>query len=179
VQEDEEFRKVKFDKIPTLKPVFEKNGTITAANASSINDGACAVILMSATRAKSLGIKPLARVISFADAETEPVHFAVAPKDAMQKTVERGKVSMDKVDLFEINEAFSAVTILNNKLLVLDSDKVNVNGGAVSLGHPVGMSGARLVATLIYSLKEQNKNLGLAGICNGGGGATSLLLEVV
>ena len=179
VEEDEEFRKVKFDKISSLKPVFEKNGSITAANASSINDGACALILMSASRAKSLGVKPLARILSFADSETEPMHFGVAPKDAMMTAIERAGINKNRVDLFEINEAFSAVVVANMKLLGLEHSKVNVNGGGVSLGHPLGMSGARIVTTLIYALREQNKTLGVAGICNGGGGATALMLEVL
>lgn len=179
VDEDEEFKKVKFDKISTLKPVFEKNGSITAANASSINDGACALILMTASRAKSLGVKPLARILSFADSETEPVHFGIAPKEAMMTAIERSGLSKNKVDLYEINEAFSAVVVANMKLLGLDHSKVNVNGGGVSLGHPLGMSGARIVSTLIYALMEQNKSIGVAGICNGGGGATALVLEVI
>ena len=179
VVEDEEFRKVKFDKIPSLKPVFEKNGTITAANASSINDGACALILMSGERAKALGVKPLARILSFADSETEPTHFGVAPKDAMMTAIERAGISKSKVDLYEINEAFSAVTVANMKLLALEHSKVNINGGAASLGHPLGMSGARIVATLMYALKEQNKTIGVAGICNGGGGATAMVIEAL
>jgi acetyl-CoA C-acetyltransferase len=179
IEEDEEFRKVKFDKISLLKPVFEKNGTITAANASTINDGACALILMSGARAKTLGIKPLARILSYADNETEPVHFSIAPKDAIMKAIENAKVSKSKVDLYEINEAFSSVVLANMKLLGLDHSIVNVNGGGVSLGHPVGMSGARLIATLIYALKEKNKTLGVAGICNGGGGATAMVIEAI
>ena len=179
VVEDEEFKKVKFEKIPSLKPVFEKTGSITAANASSINDGACALILMSASRAKSLGVKPLARILSFADNELEPMHFGVAPKDAILKTIERSGIDKNKIDLYEINEAFSAVVVANMKLLGLDHSKVNINGGAASLGHPLGMSGARIVSTLIYALQEQNKSIGVAGICNGGGGATALMLEVL
>ena len=179
VNSDEELSKVKFDKITSLKPVFDPNGSITAANASKLNDGACAVILMSATTAKSLGLKPLAKILSFADSETEPVHFAIAPKAAMESAITRAKITKNNVDLFEINEAFSAVTIMNMKLLDLDHQKVNINGGAVSLGHPVGMSGARLVSTLIYALKERNQSIGVAGICNGGGGATSIVIEAL
>lgn len=179
VEEDEEYKKVKFDKIPSLKPVFEKNGTITAANASTINDGAAALILMTAARAREIGAKPIARILSFADNETEPVHFAIAPKDAFVKTIERAGISKSDVDLFEINEAFSSVALANMKLLGLDHEKVNVNGGAASLGHPIGMSGARIVGSLIYALKEKNKRLGLAGICNGGGGATAILIEAI
>lgn len=179
VEEDEEYKKVKFDKIPSLKPVFEKNGTITAANASTINDGAAALILMTAARAREIGAKPIARILSFADNETEPVHFAIAPKDAFVKTIERAGISKSDVDLFEINEAFSSVALANMKLLGLDHEKVNVNGGAASLGHPIGMSGARIVGSLIYALKENNKRLGLAGICNGGGGATAILIEAI
>ena len=178
-EEDEEYKKVKFDKIPSLKPVFEKNGTITAANASSINDGACALILMTADKARNLGIKPLARVLAYADSEIEPVHFSVAPKDAIMLALERAQINKGRVDLFEINEAFSSVPIANMKLLGLDPRIVNVNGGAVSFGHPLGMSGARIVTTLIYALREQNKKLGVAGICNGGGGATAIVIEAI
>lgn len=179
VKEDEEFKKVKFEKIPTLKPAFEKDGTITAANASKISDGACALVLMTADKARNLGIKPLARILGFADSEIEPVHFSVAPKDAIMTALERAQINKGRVDLFEINEAFSSVAIANMKLLGLDPNIVNVNGGAVSLGHPLGMSGARIVTTLIYALREQNKRIGVAGICNGGGGATALVLEVI
>jgi acetyl-CoA C-acetyltransferase len=179
VDQDEEFKKVKVEKIPTLKPAFEKNGTITAANASSINDGACALILMTAERAKTLGINPLAKVLAFADAEGEPVHFSVAPKEAIMTALERASINKGLVDLFEINEAFSSVALANAKLLGLDLEKVNVNGGAVSLGHPIGMSGARIVATLIYALREQNKRIGVAAVCNGGGGATAVVVEAI
>jgi len=179
VGEDEEYKKVKFEKIASLKPAFDKNGTITPANASSINDGACALILMSGQRAKEMGITPLARILSFADSETEPMHFGIAPAEAMKKSMERAGLTKERVDLFEINEAFSAVVIANMKLLDLDHNKVNVNGGAVSLGHPLGMSGARIVSTLIYALKEQNKTIGVTGICNGGGGATSMAIELI
>lgn len=179
VSEDEEYKKVKFDKIPSLKPVFDKAGTITAANSSSINDGACTLILMSELKAKELGVKPIARILGFADAENEPVHFAIAPKEAMSLAMKRAGVRVQDVDLFEINEAFSAVVCANMKLLGLDHSKVNVNGGAVSLGHPVGMSGARIVTTLIYALREKNKRIGAAGICNGGGGATAIVIEAI
>lgn len=179
VSEDEEYKKIKFEKVAGLRPAFEKNGTITAANASSINDGACCLILTTADRARNLGVKPIARVLAFADAEQEPLHFSTAPKEAIMKALERAQVNKGLVDLFEINEAFSLVALANMKLLGLDLEKVNVNGGAVALGHPLGMSGARIVTTLIYALREQNKRLGVAGICNGGGGATALVLEVV
>lgn len=179
VNEDEEYKKVKFDKISSLKPVFDKNGTITAANASSINDGACTLILMSYSKAKELGTKPIARVLSFADWEIEPVHFSIAPKDAMSLALKRAGLGVADVDLFEINEAFSSVVCANMKLLGLDHSKVNVNGGAVSLGHPVGMSGARIVTTLIYALREKNKRIGAAGICNGGGGASAIVIEAI
>ena len=179
VAEDEEYKKVKFDKIAGLKPVFEKNGTITAANASSINDGASALILMTEDRARQLGARPLARILSFADAENEPVHFGIAPKEAMSLAVTRAGLQMSGVDLFEINEAFSAVVLANMKLLGLDHQRVNVNGGGVSLGHPVGMSGNRIVGSLIYALKEKNKRIGVASICNGGGGATAIVIEAI
>ena len=179
VSEDEEFRKVKYEKIRGLKPVFAEGGTITPANASKINDGACAVIMMSASRAKALGCKPLARVLGFADYETEPLHFSIAPYQAILNTLAWVNIEIGKVDLFEINEAFSAVALANMKLLGIKSDIVNVNGGAVALGHPVGMSGARIVSTLIYALRERNKSIGVAAICNGGGGATALALEVI
>lgn len=179
IDDDEEYKKVKFDKIPSLKPVFDKNGSITAANASSINDGAAALVLMTAEKAKQLGCKPLARILAFADSETEPTHFGIAPAEAMKKTIQRAGLTQERVDLFEINEAFSAVVIANMKLLGLDHSKVNVNGGAVSLGHPLGMSGARIVSTLVYALREQGKSIGVAGICNGGGGATSMAIELI
>lgn len=134
---------------------------------------------MSAAKAKSLGVKPLAKILSFADYEIEPLHFAVSPKEAIMNAVERANVSKTKIDLFEINEAFSAVPVVIMKLLGLDHSKVNINGGAVSLGHPLGMSGARILATLIYALKEQNKTLGVAGICNGGGGSTAMVIEAL
>ncbi|CAG9320782.1 unnamed protein product [Blepharisma stoltei] len=177
ISNDEEYTKVKYDKIPTLKPVFSEKGTITAANASSINDGAAAVLLMSKEKADKLGLKPLARILSFADSETEPLHFSIAPAEAMQKCLTRAGLSKERIDLFEINEAFSSVVLANIKLLDIDLAKVNINGGAVALGHPVGMSGARILGTLLYSLQEKGKTLGLAGICNGGGGATSILIE--
>jgi len=176
---DEEYTKVKFDKISSLKPVFEKEGTITAANASSINDGAGALVLMSAEKAKSVGAKPLARIRSFADAETEPMHFGIAPSQSITKALNLGGVTKDQVDLYEVNEAFSAIVLANMKALELDPEKVNVNGGAVALGHPVGASGARILSTLIYALQESNKSLGMTGICNGGGGSTSVLIELL
>jgi len=175
--DDEEPRAVKFDKIPTLKPVFKKDGTVTAANASSLNDGAAAVVLMSADKAAELGIKPLAKIISYADAQQAPEWFTTAPSKAIPLALHRAGLSSDQIDYFEINEAFSVVSIANNKLLNLDPAKVNVNGGAVSLGHPLGASGARIMVTLLHVLKQNNGKYGAAGICNGGGGASAMIIE--
>lgn len=177
VAEDEEVGKVKYDRISKLKPLFMEKGTITAANASSLNDGACALILMTSQKAKSLNLRPLARILSFADSETEPLHFGIAPANSIKKSLNLAGLKKESLDIIEINEAFSAVVLANMKILDLDSQKVNINGGAVSLGHPVGMSGARILTTLIYSLKERQKSIGLAAICNGGGGATSIIIE--
>jgi acetyl-CoA C-acetyltransferase len=177
VQEDEEFKKIKADKVPTLRPVFRKDGTITAANASKINDGAAAIVVMSAEKAKKLGAKPLARIVSFADNELEPVHFSMAPIGAMEKALRRANLEAKDLDLSEVNEAFSSVALVNMKTLGLDHSRVNINGGAVSLGHPVGMSGARITGSLIYALQETGGRFGGAGICNGGGGASAIILE--
>ncbi len=175
--EDEEYKNVNFDKIPQLKPVFTKDGTVTAANASTINDGASAVVLMSAEKAKELGITPLARIRGFADAAQDPMWFTTAPALAIPKAMKMAGVEKKDVGYYEINEAFSAVAIANNIKLELDPEKVNVNGGAVSLGHPLGASGARIVTTLIHVLKQNHASIGVAGICNGGGGASAMVIE--
>ena len=175
--DDEEPNAVKFDKIPSLKPVFKKDGTVTAANASTLNDGAAALILMSSEKAKELGITPLAKIISFADAQQAPEWFTTAPSKAIPLALHRAGLAADKIDYFEINEAFSVVSIANNQLLKLDPAKVNVNGGAVSLGHPLGASGARIIVTLLSVLHQNKGKYGAAGICNGGGGASAMVIE--
>ncbi|AFD06535.1 acetyl-CoA C-acyltransferase [Solitalea canadensis] len=177
ISEDEEPKAVKFDKIPGLRPVFKKEGTVTAANASSINDGAAAVVLMSADKAKELGIKPLARIISFADAQQAPEWFTTAPAKAIPRALAKANIDIKSVDAFEINEAFAVVSVANNRELAIDPSKVNVNGGAVALGHPIGMSGARIVVTLMSVLQQQKGKIGVAGICNGGGGASAIVIE--
>lgn len=177
IDTDEEPAAVKFDKISGLKPVFKKDGTVTAANASTLNDGAAALILMSADRAKALGIKPLAKILAYADAQQAPEWFTTAPSKAIPLALHKAGLSLDEVDYFEINEAFSVVSLANNQLLKLDGDKVNVNGGAVSLGHPLGASGARIVVTLLSVLAQNEGKIGVAGICNGGGGASALVIE--
>jgi acetyl-CoA C-acetyltransferase len=176
-EDDEEPRAVKFDKIPSLKPVFKKDGTVTAANASTLNDGAAAVILMSKEKAEELGIKPLAKVISYADAQQAPEWFTTAPSKAIPLALHRGGLSGGDIDYYEINEAFSVVSIANNQNLKLDPAKVNVNGGAVSMGHPLGASGARIVVTLLNVLQQNGGKYGAAGICNGGGGASAIVIE--
>jgi acetyl-CoA C-acetyltransferase len=175
--DDEEPKAVKFDKIPSLKPVFKKDGTVTAANASTLNDGAAALVLMSREKANELGIKPLARIISYADAQQAPEWFTTAPSKAIPLALHKAGLSSDQIDFFEINEAFSVVAIANNQLLKLDPAKVNVNGGAVSLGHPLGASGARIIVTLINVLQQNQGKFGAAGICNGGGGASAMVIE--
>lgn len=175
--EDEEPKAVKFDKIPSLKPVFKKDGTVTAANASTLNDGAAAVVLMSKEKADELGIKPLARIVSYADAQQAPEWFTTAPSKAIPLALHRAGLTAEQIDYFEINEAFSVVSLANNQLLKLDADKVNVNGGAVSLGHPLGASGARIIVTLLSVLQQNKGKYGAAGICNGGGGASAIVLE--
>lgn len=174
--EDEEFKKVNFDKLSSLRPVFAKeNGTITAGNASTLNDGAAACVLVNSEAVSKLNLKPLARIVAFADAAVKPVDFSIAPAYAIPKVLERaGKTTAD-IDLWEINEAFSSVALANIKHLKLDVEKVNIHGGAVSLGHPIGMSGARLLVHLVHALKKGQ--LGMAGICNGGGGAAAMLVE--
>ena len=177
IEEDEEYKNVNIDKISNLRPVFEKEGTITAANASTLNDGASALILMSLEKAEELNITPLAKIISYADAAQEPEWFTTAPAKAVPIALEKAKIDIKDVDYFELNEAFSVVGLANVKLLKLDSSKVNVNGGAVSLGHPLGSSGSRIVVTLINVLKQNNAKIGVAGICNGGGGASAIVIE--
>lgn len=177
ISDDEEPKAVKFDKIPGLRPVFKKDGTVTAANASSINDGAAAVVLMSADKAKELGIKPLARIISFADAQQAPEWFTTAPAKAIPRALAKANIDIKSVDAFEINEAFAVVSVANNRELAIDPAKVNINGGAVALGHPIGMSGARIVVTLMSVLQQQKGKIGVAGICNGGGGASAIVIE--
>jgi acetyl-CoA C-acetyltransferase len=175
--EDEEYKNVKMEKIPSLRPAFTKEGTVTAANASTINDGGAALVLMSAEKANELGIQPLAKIKSFADAAQEPKWFTTAPAKALPKALDRAGISIDDVDYFELNEAFAVVGLANMKILGLDNDKVNVNGGAVSLGHPLGVSGARIIIALTSILKQNNAKIGAAGICNGGGGASAMVLE--
>jgi acetyl-CoA C-acetyltransferase len=177
VSTDEEYKKVDFAKVPGLKPVFQKDGTVTAANASTINDGAAAVVLMSKEKADELGIKPLARILGYADNEQEPENFTTSPVGALQKAIKRAGLTIEQIDFFEINEAFSVVSLANNKLLGLDAEKVNVYGGAVSLGHPIGCSGARIAVTLTSVLKQKGGKYGALGICNGGGGASALVIE--
>jgi acetyl-CoA C-acetyltransferase len=177
--EDEEYKNVNFEKIPTLKPVFSKDGTVTAANASTMNDGAAAVVLMSKEKADKLGIKPLAKIRAFADAEQAPEWFTTTPSLAVPKAVEKAGLKMGDINYFELNEAFSVVGLANIKLMNLDASKVNVNGGAVSLGHPLGCSGARVIVTLINVLKQNSAKYGAAGICNGGGGASAMVIENV
>jgi acetyl-CoA C-acetyltransferase len=175
--EDEEPKAVKFEKIPSLKPVFKKDGTVTAANASTLNDGAAALVLMSREKAEALGIKPLARIVSYADAQQAPEWFTTAPSKAIPLALHRAGLQSEQIDFFEINEAFSVVALANNQLLKLDAAKVNVNGGAVALGHPLGASGARIIVTLIHVLQQNNGKYGAAGICNGGGGASAMVIE--
>jgi acetyl-CoA C-acetyltransferase len=176
-EDDEEPRAVKFDKIPSLKPVFKKDGTVTAANASTLNDGAAAVILMSREKANELGIKPIAKVIAYADAQQAPEWFTTAPSKAIPLALHRAGLTGDDIDYYEINEAFSVVSIANNQNLKLDPAKVNVNGGAVAMGHPLGASGARIVVTLLNVLQQNGGKYGAAGICNGGGGASAIVIE--
>ena len=179
VDHDEEYTNVSFDKIPGLKPVFQKDGTVTAANASTINDGAAALVLMSAAKAKALGLKPLAKVLGYADAEQAPEWFTTTPAKAVPRAVEKAGLKMSDIQYFELNEAFAVVGIANTKLMGLDPAKVNVNGGAVSLGHPLGCSGARIIVTLINVLKQNGAKYGAAGICNGGGGASAMVIEAL
>ncbi|MDA0685650.1 MAG: acetyl-CoA C-acyltransferase [Bacteroidetes bacterium] len=175
--EDEEYKNVIFDKIPGLRPAFTKEGTVTAANASTMNDGAAALVLVSGEKLAELGLTPLAKLNGFADAEQAPEWFTTTPSKAMPLAAERAGISLEKIDYFEFNEAFSVVALANNKILGLDAEKVNVNGGAVSLGHPLGASGARILVTLIQVLKQNQGQYGGAAICNGGGGASAMVIE--
>ncbi len=177
VKQDEEFKNVKMEKITSLRPAFSKDGTVTAANASTINDGAGAMVLMSADKAKEMGLTPLATIKSYADAAQEPKWFTTAPAKALPKAIEKAGISQDDVDYFEFNEAFAVVGLANMKILGLDSSNVNVNGGAVSLGHPLGCSGVRILITLLNVLKQNDAKLGAAAICNGGGGASAMVIE--
>jgi acetyl-CoA C-acetyltransferase len=177
--EDEEYKNVSFDKIPGLRPVFAKDGTVTAANASTMNDGAAALILMSREKMEALGLTPLAKLTGYADAEQAPEWFTTTPSLALPKAAAKAGVKVEDLELVELNEAFSVVGIANIQKMNLDSAKVNVNGGAVSLGHPLGCSGARIVVTLVHALKNRNQKLGGAGICNGGGGASAVVVELV
>jgi len=179
VEKDEELGRVNFDKVPQLRPVFDKEGTITAANASSINDGAAAVLIMSEEKAKELGLKPLAKVLSHGSAAKAPAWFTTAPSDAIPIALKRANLKKEDIDLFEINEAFSVVSLANNQILELDPEKVNIHGGAVSIGHPIGCSGARIIVTLLHALKRTGGKYGCAGICNGGGGASALVVEML
>ncbi len=178
ISEDEEYKSVNFEKVPQLKPVFSKEGTVTAANASTMNDGAAAVILMSKEKMEALGLKPLAKIVSYADAEQAPEWFTTTPSLALPKAVAKAGLKMTDLDYVELNEAFSVVGIVNTQKMGLDPAKVNVNGGAVSLGHPLGCSGARIIVTLINVLKQNNGKIGGAGICNGGGGASAVVISI-
>lgn len=177
--EDEEYKNVDFAKIPTLKPVFTKDGSVTAANASTINDGACAVVVMSGEKVKELNLKPLARIVSFADAAQEPEWFTTAPTLAAPKALKLAGLTASQIDYFEVNEAFSVVALAFNKIMGIDQSQVNIFGGAVALGHPLGCSGARIITTLSNVLHQKNGKYGLAAICNGGGGASAIVIEAV
>ena len=177
ISEDEEYKKVILEKIPKLRPVFKEEGTITAANASTINDGASALILMCKDKAKELNLKPLAKIKSYSDAAQEPEWFTTAPSKALPIALKKASLNINDIDLFELNEAFSVVGLANIEKLKIDSQKVNINGGAVSLGHPLGSSGSRIVVTLIHALKQNNLKYGAAAICNGGGGASAIIIE--
>ena len=177
VDTDEEPSRVKFDKIPTLKPVFDKNGIVTAANASSINDGAAALLVMSEEKAKSHGFKPLVEIVAQSSAAKAPMEFTTAPADAIAKVLKKANMKKEEIDLYEINEAFAVVSLAVNKILNLEASKVNVNGGAVALGHPIGASGARILVTLIHEMKKRNSKYGLASLCIGGGEASALIVK--
>jgi acetyl-CoA C-acetyltransferase len=177
IDEDEEFRNVMFDKIPSLKPVFDKGGTVTAANASTMNDGASALVLVSKEKAEELGLKPIAKILGFGDAATDPLWFTTAPALAIPKALKHAGIAADDVSYYEINEAFAAVAIANQRELNLDTDKLNVFGGAVALGHPLGASGARIITTLTSVLHKKSGDIGVAGICNGGGGASAIVIQ--
>jgi acetyl-CoA C-acetyltransferase len=177
VKDDEEPTKVKFDKIPKLRPVFDKDGVVTAANASSINDGAAALLVMSEDKAKELGLIPLVEIVAQSSAAKAPIEFTTAPADAINKVIAKSNMKLEDIELFEINEAFAVVSLANNKLLNLNPEKVNVNGGAVALGHPIGASGARILVTLIHEMKKRKSKYGLAALCIGGGEASALIVK--
>ncbi len=177
IVEDEDFRKVNFDKVPQLRPVFDKEGTVTAANASNINDGAAALVLMSAEKAQALGLKPLAKISGYADAAQASEWFTTSPAKAVPRAIEKAGLKKDDIQYYELNEAFSVVGLANMKLLGITKEQTNVNGGAVSIGHPLGCSGARIIVTLMNVLKQNNARYGAAGICNGGGGASAMVIE--
>jgi len=177
VDKDEEPGNVKFDKIKNLKPVFEKDGVVTAANASSINDGAAALLVMGEENAKELGLTPLVEIVAQSSSAKAPIEFTTAPADAIAKVLKKASLSKDDIDLYEINEAFAVVSLAVNKLLGLDPSRINVNGGAVALGHPIGASGARILVTLIHEMKKQNSTFGLASLCIGGGEASALIVK--
>jgi acetyl-CoA C-acetyltransferase len=177
VDKDEEYTRTNFDKIPVLRPVFQKDGTVTAANASTINDGASAMVLMSGEKAGELGIQPLARIVSYADAAQAPEWFTTTPVKAIEKVLKKAGMTLDDMDYFEINEAFAVVVIAAMRELKIDPEKVNVNGGGVSLGHPIGASGNRIMVTLLNVLKQNKAKYGLATLCNGGGGASAVIIE--
>ncbi len=179
VEEDEEYKNVRMEKIPQLRPVFSKDGTVTAANASTLNDGAAAVVLMSKEKAESMGIKPLAKIVSYADAAQAPEWFTTAPSKAIPKALKKANLDKSDIDFWELNEAFSVVGLANIKDLGLDPSKVDVHGGAVALGHPLGCSGARIIVTLLNVLRQNGGKRGCAGICNGGGGASAMVIELV
>ena len=174
---DEEPGKVNFDKISSLKPVFDKNGVVTAANASSINDGAAALLIMSEEKAKEFGLTPIVEIVAQSSAAKAPIEFTTAPADAIQKVLAKAKLTKDKIDLYEINEAFAVVSLAVNKILELPEDKINVNGGAIAIGHPIGASGARILTTLLYEMKKRNAEYGLASLCIGGGEASALIVK--
>lgn len=177
MSEDEEYKNVRMDKIPSLRPAFDREGTVTAANASTLNDGASAVVLMSKAKMDELGLKPMAKIVSFADAAQAPEWFTTAPAKALPKALDKAGLKIEDISFWELNEAFSVVGLANNKILGLDATKVNVNGGAVAIGHPLGSSGSRIVITLMSVLAQNNGKYGAAGICNGGGGASAIVIE--
>lgn len=178
VDTDEDFSKVSYDKIPSLRPAFNKDGTVTAANASNLNDGAAAVVLMSKEKAEALGVKPLAKILAYADAAQEPKEFTTTPSLAIPKALDKAGLTTNDIDLFEINEAFAVVALANMKLLNITHEQTNVYGGGVSIGHPIGVSGTRIICTLISALQNKEMKRGAAGICNGGGGASAMVIEL-
>ena len=179
IDEDEEIKNIDYEKVPNLRPVFKKEGTITARNASTLNDGASALVLMCSQKAKQLNLKPIARILSYADASQNPEWFTTAPSKALPLALKKAKLTINDIDYFELNEAFSVVGLANINLLKIDKQKVNVYGGAVSMGHPLGSSGSRIVVTLTSVLHQENGKIGAAAICNGGGGASSIIIQSV